>query len=331
MILADKIMNLRKQHGMSQEDLAHELGISRQSVSKWESGASIPDLDKIIKISNLFGVSTDYLLKEEIENVTFAENADSGDIYNDSDNVKSVSVEDANAFMNITERISKKIAMGVVLCILSPVCLIFLAGLAEEAGGMSENFLGGIGVAILLIIVAIAVGIFIIYGMELDKFDYLSKERIALQYGVKGIVEKKKEAYVPEFRKNIVIGVVLCIVSVIPVIITGSLEMGEFIGVICVDVLLILVAIAVYHFVKSGMIYSSYQALLQEGDYSEDSKIANKKADKWAGAYWCLITAIYLGVSLPTNRWDVTWIIWAVAGVLFAAIVCVIEAVGKGK
>ena len=50
MILADKIMNLRKKCGWSQEDLADQLGISRQSVSKWESGMSIPDLEKIVKI-----------------------------------------------------------------------------------------------------------------------------------------------------------------------------------------------------------------------------------------------------------------------------------------
>lgn len=67
MILADKVIMLRKRNGWSQEELAERLDISRQSVSKWESGAAIPDLDKIIKLSSLFGVSTDYLLKEENE------------------------------------------------------------------------------------------------------------------------------------------------------------------------------------------------------------------------------------------------------------------------
>ena len=63
MRLEGKIMLLRKQKGWSQEQLAEQLGISRQSVSKWESGASVPDLDKIIKLSQIFDVSTDYLLK----------------------------------------------------------------------------------------------------------------------------------------------------------------------------------------------------------------------------------------------------------------------------
>lgn len=63
MKLAERIQNLRKIKGLSQEDLAGEIGVSRQAVSKWESGQSTPDLDKIILLSDFFGVSTDYLLK----------------------------------------------------------------------------------------------------------------------------------------------------------------------------------------------------------------------------------------------------------------------------
>ena len=67
MNLAEKIMTLRKKRGWSQEELAMQLNISRQSVSKWESGASIPDLDKILKLSEIFDVTTDYLLKKTEE------------------------------------------------------------------------------------------------------------------------------------------------------------------------------------------------------------------------------------------------------------------------
>ena len=67
MILADKITALRRQRGWSQEELAGQLGVSRQAVSKWESAAAIPDLERILKMSQIFEVSTDYLLKEELE------------------------------------------------------------------------------------------------------------------------------------------------------------------------------------------------------------------------------------------------------------------------
>ena len=67
MIFADKLIALRKKAGWSQEELAQQLNVSRQSVSKWEGAQSVPDLDKIVQLSRIFGVSTDYLLKDELE------------------------------------------------------------------------------------------------------------------------------------------------------------------------------------------------------------------------------------------------------------------------
>ncbi|MBR5329621.1 MAG: helix-turn-helix transcriptional regulator, partial [Firmicutes bacterium] len=63
-MLADRIMELRKKKGWSQEELGECLGVSRQSVSKWETGLSQPDLDNILQMSEVFGVTTDYLLKD---------------------------------------------------------------------------------------------------------------------------------------------------------------------------------------------------------------------------------------------------------------------------
>lgn len=66
MTLADKIIKLRKQHGWSQEELADKMDVSRQAVSKWECAQTIPDIEKILQLSQLFNVSTDYLLKDTI-------------------------------------------------------------------------------------------------------------------------------------------------------------------------------------------------------------------------------------------------------------------------
>lgn len=70
MDISEKIHQLRKQRGISQEQLAELLNVSRQSVSKWESGQSMPDLDKIIPLSNIFNVSTDYLLDSNATEIT---------------------------------------------------------------------------------------------------------------------------------------------------------------------------------------------------------------------------------------------------------------------
>ena len=92
MIFADKLILLRKKAGWSQEELAEQMNVTRQSVSKWEGAQSVPDLDKMIRLSELFGVSTDYLLKDEIEQ---AEHINSS---NDMPSLKRVSMEEANAF-----------------------------------------------------------------------------------------------------------------------------------------------------------------------------------------------------------------------------------------
>lgn len=65
MTVSEKIYTLRTRLGLSQEELAEKLGVSRQSVSKWETGQSVPDLEKIIKLADLFGVSVDELVREE--------------------------------------------------------------------------------------------------------------------------------------------------------------------------------------------------------------------------------------------------------------------------
>ena len=79
MILADKIVRLRKKNGWSQEELAQKMNVSRQAVSKWESAQTVPELEKILQLGALFGVTTDYLLKDDMELEEFtSETIDSG-------------------------------------------------------------------------------------------------------------------------------------------------------------------------------------------------------------------------------------------------------------
>ena len=67
MIFADKLIQLRKKSGWTQEKLAQQMHVSRQSISKWEGAQSVPDLEKMVQLSRLFHVTTDYLLKDEEE------------------------------------------------------------------------------------------------------------------------------------------------------------------------------------------------------------------------------------------------------------------------
>ncbi len=318
MILAEKITMLRKKNGWSQEDLAMKLDISRQSVSKWESTASIPDLDKVIKLSQIFGVSTDYLLKDEIEET---EGTVTDSFHEEKSAARKVSLEEANEYMNLTVRESVKIAAAVFACIISPVLLILLGGYSEYGPvQISENAAGGIGVIVLLLIVAGAVSVFIVSGMKLSPYEFLEKECIALEYGIAGIVEKKKENFEPVYRKCVVAGTLLCIVSCIPLFVAAAFDAPDMVYLYCVSFLLFIVAVGVFLFVWSGSIWGSYQKLLEEGDYSVEKKTENKKNRRLAQVYWCTVTAVYLGISLYTMKWGITWIIWVCAGVFYAAV-----------
>lgn len=278
MILAEKIATLRKKNGWSQEDLAIKLNISRQSVSKWESTASIPDLDKIIALSEIFGVSTDYLLKDEVEISDEIEPGSIDNIELGNKSFRSVSLEEANAYMHLIYQSAKKIAAGVAMCILSPAFLIFLAGLsAYKNVAITEDMAAGIGVTVLLLIVAGAVAIFITNGMKIEKYEYMEKEFLELQYGIAGIVEVKRKNFESTYKSCITVGVMLCIISAVPLMLAVAFKPSGIVYIICIDVLLVLVAFAVFLFVWSGMIYGSYQKLLEEGDYTREKSLRTNK------------------------------------------------------
>mgnify|MGYP004633215003 CR=1 FL=1 len=114
MILADKIMQLRKKAGWSQEELAEQLGVTRQSVSKWEGAQSLPDLEKILQMSRLFGVSTDFLLKDELE-------AESPDPAPDTPALRRVTLAEASAYLALRrEAAIKRLPRAKKLRLLSP-------------------------------------------------------------------------------------------------------------------------------------------------------------------------------------------------------------------
>lgn len=222
MILADKIMEERKKNGWSQEELADKLSVSRQAVSKWESAQSVPDLQRVLQLAEIFNVSTDYLLKDEVEAPLPME---VGDIRDEDQTLHKVSMEEANEFLAIRRKNAPMIAGGVAMCILSPVILIFLSGLADShIGNISEGLASGIGLVFLLVMVAIAVFVFISYGMKESKFSYLEKEAFETAYGVSGLAKEKQKDYEDTFTRGIAIGVVLCIVAVIPLLIAGSMD-----------------------------------------------------------------------------------------------------------
>lgn len=330
MILADKIINLRKKNGWSQEELAEKLGVTRQSISKYEGAQSIPDLDKILKLSEIFGVTTDYLIKDELEEEEYAASQMQENESESDRSVHKVTMEMANEYLQIIDWSAGKTAFATMLCILSPIVLLMLGAMSEMPNyHISENVAAGIGICVLIVLIAIAVTIFILCGMKTKKYEFMEKEDIETAYGVSGMVKEKRDAYHSPYVTQLVIGITCCICSVIPLFGTLAVSESDFYMVSAVCMLLALVAIGTYFIVRSAAKMNAMNQLLEEEDYTRQKKHENKKMSGPVMVYWLIATAIYLAWSFTTNDWDRTWIIWPVVGVLFPAFYAIVNGIRK--
>lgn len=330
MILADKIINLRKKNGWSQEELAEKLGVTRQSISKYEGAQSIPDLDKILKLSEIFGVTTDYLIKDELEEEEYAPSQMQENESESDRSVHKVTMEMANEYLQIIDWSAGKTVFATMLCILSPIVLLMLGAMSEMPNyHISENTAAGIGICVLIVLIAIAVMIFILCGMKTKKYEFLEKEDIETVYGVSGMVKEKRDAYHSPYVTQLVIGITCCICSVIPLFGTLAVSESDFYMVSAVCMLLALVAIGTYFIVRSAAKMNAMNQLLEEEDYTRQKKHENKKMSGPVMVYWLIATAIYLAWSFTTNDWDRTWIIWPVVGVLFPAFYAIVNGIRK--
>ena len=336
MILADKIITLRRQNGWSQEELAERLNVTRQSVSKWEGAQSVPELEKIVQLSRIFGVSTDYLLKEEQTEERCMPAAaeqpapDRQDAVPETD--RKVTMAEAMAFLDERAAAAKRLALAVFLCILSPACLLVLAAGADtQVMPISENLAAGVGLIVLFLMIAAAVAVFISSGMKGKAFEFLETEAIETEYGVSDMVREKREQYKNHYTRGLILGTSFCILSVIPLFLVLFLAESDFWSVVAVAVLLLLVGIGVQFFVRTGTTWSAMQKLLEEGDFSKQAKRERKEGSAFSTVYWLAVTAGFLAYSFITEDWERSWIVWPVAGVLFAAVRIIIGAFAKGR
>ena len=341
MILADKIMTLRKKAGWSQEELAGQLGVTRQSVSKWEGAQSVPDLDKVVQMSRLFGVSTDYLLKDEMEDEEFVEAAE------EEAPLRKVTMEQAARYLALRKACAPKIALAVAMCIVSPVVIILLAAVADAGiGGISEDLAAGIGVSVILVLVAAAVAIFLSCGAKTKEFEFLEKEPFETEYGVSGMVRERRRAYEPTASRCTIVGVVLCILAVVPLMLGVGLASSGVAAMLtriapadvyaaaAVDVLLLLVACGVGVLVLSGTYTAAMDQLLEEGDYTRREKARSGVKGTVTLIYWLGVTAIFLFYTFGPNgngQPGCSWFIWAVGGVLYAAVMGVVTLILRWK
>ena len=330
MILADKIMTLRKKAGWSQEELAAQLNVSRQSVSKWESVQSIPDMDKVVQMSRLFGVTTDFLLKDEME---IEEHTQSEPV--DEPPLRRVTMEEASAYLALRREAAPRIALATFLCIISPVALLMLAAMSEVSRfGISENAASGIGLCVLLVLVAIGVALFLTCSARVRDFAFLEEEPFETEYGVSGMVKERMQDFAGTYSRLNIVGTVLCILSAVPLFVSMCIETADVVYVAAVCLLLIIAGIGCVAFTYGGTIHASMERLLEEGDYTRQQKSRRGVKGAISTIYWLLVTAIFMWYTFgPSGNGQArySWFIWAIAGVLYAAVMLVVSLIQRSR
>ena len=330
MILADKIVSLRKKAGWSQEDLAEKLGVTRQSVSKWEGAQSVPDMDKVVMMSRLFGISTDFLLKDELEEETPCAAAQ-----DDDTPLRRVTMKQASAYLALRKAAAPKIAVATALCIISPVTLILLAGMSEvQRFHISENAAAGIGLCVLLGLVALAVSIFLRTSAEAKEYRFLEEEPFETEYGVEGMVRQRQREYKDTHTRLVTVGVVLCVLAAVPLFAAMCINGSDLLYIAAVCALLVLVAIGCLALVTAGVYQGAMEQLLEEGDYTRPQKKHHKLMGTVTMIYWLTATAVFLLYTYGPHgngQPRYSWISWAVAGVLYAAVMGIVRIISRSR
>ena len=313
MIFADKLIALRKKSGWSQEELAEKLGVTRQSVSKWEGAQSLPDLEKILQMSRLFGVSTDFLLKDELE-------AESPDPAPDTPALR--------------REAAPKMALATLLCVWSPVTLIGLS-FVSEAGRfpITQNAAAGLGLCVLLILVAIGVALFLSCGRGTRDFAFLETEPFETEYGVSGMVKERRRAGEDRFHRLNTVAAMLCVLAALPLFAAAfwSVDAAYILGV-CLTI--VLAGIGAALFVYTGTETAAMEKLLEDGDYTRARKRSGSLRGTVSVVYWLTATAVFLFYTFGprgNGQPQYSWFIWAIAGVLYAAVLAVVKLIGSRK
>lgn len=286
MSLAENLQYLRAREGVTQEQLAERLDVSRQSVSKWESGASYPEMDTLIKLCDMFHTDMDTLLRGSVE--------------------QSLS-EDTAGYDRFMTAYARKIAGGVSAII---------AGAAIAALSAARGIPDMVGAAILLLVIAVAVVVFIASGMEEEHFR--KKHPTIPDFYTEAQKERFRRRYIWYIAGGvgaILFGLVLMVLAF--TVLPEKEPYESYIGAL----FLLIVACAVFFLVYGGMLEDKYDIprYNRQNNPTEEDKERRRRAVTACALIMILATAVFLTIGLGWDRWESAAVIYPVGGVLCGA------------
>ena len=297
MAFSENLQFLRAQKGVTQEQLAETLGVSRQSVSKWESGGSFPEMDTLLRICDLYHVNLDTLLRGSLEESL---------------------VSDTAQYDTFMDRQTRRIALavGAIIAAISAMIMINALGVHEL-----------LSVAFFMLVLTVSVVVMTVSGIEEDHF------RKKHPYIQDFYTEEEKERFHRTFIWLIAGGVGAILLGV--VLLIGAfafLPEREPYESMVAGVFLLLIAGAVTAFIYGGMQEDKYKVWKYNRDNNPTPE-AKKRLDMIGTLCACIMlaaTAIYVGLGLYSYGWGRHVWLFAVGGI-GCAVVSIILNPYKGE
>ena len=295
MNLSNNLITLRKKENISQEELAEKLDVSRQAVSKWESGNGYPETEKLLKLCEIFNCSVDTILKGKIE-----ENNNNTDL---------------NEYDKFMLTFGKYISIGIFLVLVGVTIYLIYLGLLPQIKNINEKDIM-ISVSILLIFVLIAVPIFIINGLKMNSFKK-KYTHITNNYSSEEI-----EKFDKKFGVIIALSVSFILLGIISLILMYGFNTYKNdimpVGLFMIYITFTVPFLTYYGIQKNKYNIEKYNKLNSKLDIKEFILIG-----KISSVIMIITTIIYLILGFIFNLWNYNWILYPISG-LICAIVAII-------
>lgn len=304
MSTGENIQFLRKRDGYTQESFAEQMGVSRQTISKWESDGCFPEMEKLLQMCEMFRCNLDDLVRGDVQADVAADTAG------------------YDAHMNL---FAKQITTGVVLILAGVTAMLLTYGLShmEELGGLLFFLFLIVGVAFL-----------VTAGMQHDHYTK-KNPTIAPFY-----TQDEQDAFQKKYIAMIVTGIslilagVVCLIAIAMVLGEEYLDTNDFAASLASASLMAFITAGVGFLVYGGMQKDKYEIEEYNRENAEEGE--EKEEDKTVtgaicGCIMLLATAIFLLTGFLQNAWDTSWVAFPVGGLLCAIVSIIGKVVEKKK
>lgn len=304
MSLGTNIQFYRKKKSLTQEGLADIMGVSRQTVSKWESDSAYPETDKLVILSEQFGCTLDALIKGDAEDSFASDNA---------------------GYDNEMNRFTRAICTGTSVVLTGLILMLLLCGLfADLSGAEGTEQSSALFIGIFLLFVAIGAAIFIVGGIRHGQF-VKENPQITPFYS-----EQQKKEFRRKFPTLIASATVIVIIGVIAVVILSGVGTPENMsednfGALIAVPLLLCVDIAAPIFIYAGMQYSKYDIESYNKEYNPDKPPAQKLSGVICGVIMLAATVAFLLMGFIGDLWNIGWVVFIVGGIGCGAVSMIMD------